>query len=168
MGHLQQLLKIIKRNKKIPVVKQPIILTSYQPPTDQDRFKKFYEQTNTCWKWIGSLDRYGYGKFKIGQHTIKAHRYSYWLHYGEFDEHLHVLHHCDNPFCVNPDHLFLGTNQDNITDREAKARHGNTGRRLTYKEKEQIKSDLNKGRSVKELVNTYGVHISTILRLKNR
>lgn len=166
MRHFQQILKIIKRNKKITIVKQPIKLTSYQPLTEQNRFNKSYEQTDTCWNWLGTLDRYGYGVFKNGRKSIKAHRYSYELHYGNFDKKLHVLHHCDNPRCVNPDHLFLGTNRDNVADRTAKKREGDTSRRLTAKEKECIKMALQDGQTVNHLAVEYKVHISTIKRLK--
>lgn len=167
MGQLQKLFKVIKCNKKITKVKESIKLIPYQLPTDTDRFNTHHEKTATCWNWLGTLDRYGYGKFQIGRKTIKAHRYSYELYHGPFDSKLHVLHRCDNPRCVNPDHLFLGTNRDNVADRTAKKREGDTSRRLTAQEKECIQMALQEGQSMKQLADTYHVHISTIKRLKN-
>lgn len=167
MGHLAQLLKRIQRTKKTIPVKTVLTLTPYQPLSDKGRFTQSYEQTNSCWNWTGSLDRYGYGKFKIGQHTYKAHRYSYQQYYGDFDEKLHVLHRCDNPCCVNPNHLFLGTNRDNVADRTAKNRHGVATRRLTESEKQSICFESQKF-STRRLADQYNVHISTIRRiLKN-
>lgn len=169
MGTLTQLLKKIKKSSKDVPIKTTLALTPYQPPlpkTDKDRFTGLYEQTDACWNWVGALDRYGYGRFQIGQKRIKAHRYSYEQHYGTFDKKLHVLHRCDNPRCVNPDHLFLGTNMDNVADRTTKKRDGDTSRRLTTKEKSQILVALQDGQSTKSLAEEFAVHISTIKRLK--
>lgn len=75
-----------------------------------------------CWVWIGGNIR-GYGHFAIEGKTVKAHRYSWELYFGEIPEDLCVLHHCDNPSCVNPKHLFLGTHAVNASDRNQKGRH---------------------------------------------
>lgn len=85
------------------------------------RYYGFYdhiEVTKSCWIWGGSVDKNGYGKFCNG----RSHRFSYFLHFGEFPKDMWVLHTCDNPQCVNPNHLFIGTNQDNVDDRERKNR----------------------------------------------
>lgn len=74
-----------------------------------------------CWFWIGSTDTCGYGIWKAhGQRS--AHRASYVLHKGEIPPGMHVLHKCDQPNCVNPDHLRLGTHQENMADLRAKGR----------------------------------------------
>jgi len=80
-----------------------------------------------CWQWKGAISpTRGYGQFGVGGHQVAAHRASWMIHNGPIPADLFVLHRCDNPPCVNPAHLFLGTNQDNYDDRDAKdrVRHG--------------------------------------------
>jgi hypothetical protein len=89
------------------------------PP--EPRFWAMVEKTETCWNWTGALGA-GYGQIKVGHRMIGAHRYSWELHHGDIPKGLWVLHRCDNPRCVRPDHLFLGTNSDNILDAHAKGR----------------------------------------------
>jgi hypothetical protein len=80
-----------------------------------ERFESsFDKQENGCWLWKEKLDR-GYGKFRIGSFLYPAHRFSYWI-YRENPGDLYVCHKCDIKNCVNPEHLFLGTAQDNIND----------------------------------------------------
>lgn len=89
----------------------------------------FVNKTGSCWVWTGGLARGGYGIFMlksigIGKKKFKrAHRYSWEIHFGEIPNQLLVLHKCDNPPCVNPDHLFLGTQTDNVRDLVQKGRH---------------------------------------------
>lgn len=75
-----------------------------------------------CWLWAGAARPNGYGIFFLNGKTIGAHRAAYVLFRGQFDEALHVCHKCDNPSCVNPDHLFLGTQKDNMLDMVRKGR----------------------------------------------
>lgn len=86
-----------------------------------------------CWEWIGAIATHGYGYFGANGKSIRAHRASYQIYKGKIGDGLYVLHSCDNPSCVNPDHLWLGTQKDNIRDRNIKGRHNLTGRRYKHK-----------------------------------
>lgn len=80
---------------------------------------------NGCWEWRPAVRLGRYGIFRRDDGSNQgAHRYSYELHYGPIPQHLHVLHACDNPPCVNPQHLSLGTHADNMRDMAEKGRAG--------------------------------------------
>lgn len=98
----------------------PRIYTTTPP---EIRFWRKVDKTGDCWLWLGCLDRRGYGQFGITRSdTTGAHRFAYRQVNGDIPAGLHVLHRCDNPRCVNPAHLWLGTNADNVRDRCAKGR----------------------------------------------
>lgn len=79
---------------------------------------------SNCWERQTNLDRCGYGRFKIGGRQLGAHKISYILHKGDFDQSKYeVLHSCDNPCCINPDHLSVGTHKQNMRDMVSKGRH---------------------------------------------
>lgn len=94
-------------------------------PNTLERFWQKIDSTNLagCWLWLGKTDKDGYGSFAATHKvTERAHRYSYSLFFGTIPESLCVCHTCDNPGCVRPDHLFLGTIQDNNNDKMKKNR----------------------------------------------
>ena len=88
----------------------------------EDRFWAKVDTSGECWEWTAARNSKGYGAFWDGTRHQKAHRYSWELQIGTIPEGLLVCHKCDNPKCVRPDHLFLGTYQDNAIDAINKGR----------------------------------------------
>lgn len=93
-------------------------------------FKRLYsnyiENDNGCWEWQGQTGGTSpYGQIKAFGKFVGAHRLSYELYNGEIHEDHVVCHHCDNPICINPDHLFVGTMKDNMRDMKEKGRRVN-------------------------------------------
>lgn len=86
--------------------------------TEEDFWRRVSipENPNGCWLWTGPTKTYGYGIASYRRRNYRAHRLAYELFYGPFDSGLLVLHLCRNRHCVNPDHLYLGTAQDNAND----------------------------------------------------
>lgn len=91
-----------------------------------ERFWAFVRQGSGCWEWTGARNPIsGYGSFGIDRETMRAaHRVSWELHFGPIPADLFVCHHCDNPPCVRPDYLFLGTPMANVRDMDRKGRRG--------------------------------------------
>jgi len=121
-----------------------------------------------CWEWSGSTCTNGYGQFIIAGRYQMAHRVSWQLHYGPIPNDLNVLHRCDNRLCVNPKHLFLGTQQDNVHDMLRKGRRAiirgsaNGNSKLTEASVRLIKKRLAKGETCAELAREYDVSWSAI------
>lgn len=141
---------------------------------------------NGCIEWSGSRNEHGYGIQRIDGRAVKAHRVAWEFAHGPIPAGQHVLHRCDNPPCVNPDHLFLGIHVDNMADMVAKGRaagatgdrHGSrthpervrrgsaSGRaKLTEADIPVIRVRLAAGESQRSVARSYGVHHITILQI---
>ena len=147
--------------------------TGRPPVPIEERWRtKFKISENGCWNWTSSKDLAGYGmiKHKNGK-QIKAHRFSWMLYKGEIPDNLFVLHRCDNRLCVNPEHLFLGTHQDNMDDMVAKGRlpahrgENNGFAKLTASQVIKIRSD---GRSQSKIAADYGIAQTQVSHIKLR
>jgi hypothetical protein len=137
----------------------------------EERFWEKVDKTPHCWEWIGRKDADGYGQFKLrrDKHS-RAHRLSYQMANGEIPEGLIVLHTCDNPSCVRPDHLYAGTHQQNGQDRSSRGRYRNRPatemkRGLTAETVVKIRQDT---RNNYVIAKDYGVSESTIRHAKSR
>lgn len=97
-----------------------------------ERFFLLVQYSDDCWNWTGYKTEKGYGKFGINYRAHLAHRLSYEYFIEPIPKGLFVCHHCDNPSCVNPFHLFVGTNRDNMIDMYAKGRGNPPNRKLTH------------------------------------
>jgi predicted XRE-type DNA-binding protein len=125
-----------------------------------------------CWEWRGYRDSNGYGRFSIGtqahrSRTLLAHRVAWELTYGPIPTGQHVLHRCDNPSCVRPDHLFLGDQRANNADRDMKdrVRHGaqHPNAKLTPRQVEQVRTLATTGAiSQRGIGRALGVRHSTV------
>jgi hypothetical protein len=117
------------------------------------------EDENGCWEWIGKIVPNGYGKVYKNCKEMLAHRLSYEITYGEVPEGLFVCHKCDNPPCVRPSHLFLGTNQDNMMDSMIKDRRG---RKLNKQKVLEILDMIKSGDNKKVVADIFGITPGTI------
>lgn len=142
--------------------------------SEYERFFSFiyFEPMSGCWLWGGSVFGNGYGYFRRSKgRGISSHRYSFEIHKGPIPIGAHVLHTCDTPACCNPDHLIVGTHQENMKHRDETGRQakGNLIRttKLTEEQVLEMRSLYAKGIQQKELAYKYGIHPSQISRILN-
>jgi hypothetical protein len=149
--------------------------------TPEARAKRFWALVHVagdddCWLWAGAKCSFGYGNVRWGPRgrtrQIKAHRLAFEYANGEIPMGLCVLHRCDNPSCVNPAHLFLGTRGDNNADKVAKGRQpnhrgtANPMAKLTKEDAASIRDMLAAGMSQAKIAQSFGVHQTQISRVK--
>ena len=120
-----------------------------------------------CWKWLGDLTRGGYGRLRYADKMVRAHRFFYEVHRGPIPDGLYVCHKCDNPSCVNPDHLFVGSAADNKADCCAKNRHAYGARQGQSKlTEDDVREILAAGESYPEIAKRFGVSSSLVCAIK--
>lgn len=132
---------------------------------DKERFERHLDTSGACWLWTGSKNPNGgdYGRFRFRGKGALAHRASYQIYCGEIPDGMQVLHSCDNPPCVNPGHLFVGSQDDNIADMVAKGRQRGTkgiehhGAKLSPEKAFFIRWHDAIGIRHKEIAETFGV-----------
>ena len=148
-----------------------------------DQFWSKVTKTPNCWLWCGAKTYDGYGVIKLRQQRLRTHRVSWELSFGQIPDGLFVLHRCDNPPCVRPDHLFLGTKQDNNRDAVSKGRWANGSDKPDHRRKrgedsptaklndaqvKELRHLHERGTSTRSLAIHFGVGIATVYRTIRR
>jgi hypothetical protein len=135
------------------------------------RFQKYVmpEPNSGCWLWTGGTHKTGYGAFTICKRKqVSAHRISWEIHHGSIPKGLCVLHRCDTPSCVNPAHLFLGTNQENSKDCVKKKRHVYGSRYKNAKITDDVAISIRQDpRSLREISASFGISARSVFNIKH-
>lgn len=146
-----------------------------RPRNTSADFWRFVRKTDGCWEWIGGTSR-GYGIFKLNNKSYRAPRFAWRLLIGEVPSGLFVLHSCDNRACVNPDHLFLGTHDDNMLDMVQKGRATGcplrgeeaSNAKLTNDQVLAIRAKKEAGMTYRPLCRLFGITYNTAWCIVNR
>lgn len=137
---------------------------AFEKGTEQFDLKWIPEPYSGCWLWTGAVTGSGYGAFR----KESVHRFSFRIHKSNIPMGSQVLHKCDTPLCVNPDHLFLGTQKDNITDCQSKGRNVRRSNHGMAKLNDAKVCEIRKsGLTNAALAREFGVGIRHIFRIKS-
>ena len=145
-------------------------------PIERNRFLRHINKntTNGCWEWTSAKTKSGYGLFSIRGSQKYAHRIAYKEYVEDFDNTLFVCHKCDNPSCVNPAHLFVGTAKENSRDMVMKQRnifvYHPKGKELPFckldeSQVKDVKSLRAKGISLKQIANMFNISESMVSKI---
>jgi hypothetical protein len=150
---------MIKERRKKPIHDR--FMAKVSVPNDPD----------ACWEWTGGI-YHGYGYINVNSKTTRAHRLSYKLFCGEIAEEMCVCHRCDNPGCVNPKHLFLGTHKENMADMVQKGRSNSTkgsknkAAKLKEDDIQEIRKMIDSKLTLTQIAKQFNVSTTTIFYIK--
>lgn len=137
--------------------------------SDEDRFWAKVNQTRSCWEWTAAKSAFGHGRFRLNGHLLSPHRIAWVLLCGKIPPGMLILHKCDNPSCVRPKHLYLGTHSDNLRDALKRGRKANPSvKKLTDDQVRHARQEVANGRSHRSVAKSLSVSHSTIDRVINR
>jgi hypothetical protein len=142
--------------------------------------RRVYLAPSGCWEWRGAVNEHGYGilgRGRRGDGNVKAHRVSYEIHHGvTLEPDVCVCHHCDNPCCVNPQHLFIGSQHENLADMRRKQRDSrppvfmgtaNQQAKLTPEQVAHIRKLSAAGHSSRAVAAQFGISKTAVLSIVN-
>ena len=135
------------------------------------RFWKYVQKTDGCWNWTGLKNELGYGRLNADGKDAKASRLAWVLHYGQIPKGIEVCHRCDNPSCVRPDHLFLGSHAANLKDAKRKGRINRGSKVWTAKlDENDVRRirQLYPARTQRSIATEYGVSTAEIYHIVHR
>lgn len=132
----------------------------------EDRFWSKVRIGDGCWEWAASIGSHGYGQMRFGGRPCTAHRLAWMFERGPIPAGVHVLHRCDNPRCVRPGHLFVGTHADNMADMASKLRHGTT--KLTCALVCEIRTRADAGESFASIARRLSIGDSAVSKAVSR
>lgn len=164
----------IEPQDKLRMVELSKFVWSSRASSDEEKFWRHVTPLgkDECWEWNGSRCSKGYGQFN-SMHHYKAHRFSFELHFGKIPDGKQICHKCDNPPCVNPNHLWDGTPRENTIDSVKKGRFvsskkgaNHAQKRFTHEEALNIKQRLINGEKASKIAEEVGRPESTIRSIK--
>lgn len=128
---------------------------------------KDFCRDDECWAWIGAAKGNGYGHTTYRGRNMPAHRKSFLIFKGDIPDGFDVCHRCDNRWCVNPAHLFLGTRSENMADAMRKGRTaGGHRKRLTERQVQEVRRRLNCGEQSSQIAEALNIHHGTVSQIK--
>lgn len=141
---------------------------------DLFRWDRSFRVTPGCWEWNLYKVPRGYGMFAVKSHMYSAHRVSWMIYNGTIPDNMHICHRCDNPSCVNPDHLWLGTNKDNVDDSVRKGRRFSAAgslngfSKLTENDVIRIRAARASGATCKYIAGKFNINLMYVYDIINR
>lgn len=133
----------------------------------EEFFWRNIKKTDSCWLFMGCKNNQGYGRMSIKCKNMAAHRFSWNVHFGTIPINMFVLHKCDIRNCVNPEHLFLGTHEDNMKDMAHKGRQIPGNRKLELLEIKSIKNLIKSGERNYVIAKKFNMDASTISNIRH-